>query len=170
MRLAPIPNFSGTLQRMPGGIGSPYFTLRKMRELVRQWKTYPALIQTATSIIYTTAQHDTLGEATAIFEAVRDNIRYMSDVAGIEVLATPYVTLQRGVGDCDDKATLLATLFEIIGLTTRFVIAGYSAPNVFEHVYNQVLVDGNWLDADSTESQPLGYAPPFPVALDYERL
>ena len=78
--------------------------------------------------------------------------------------------MHRQVGDCDDKSTLLATLFECAGYPTRFVLAGYTYPGVFEHIYVQVFAGGDWINADATEPQALGFAPPDPVALDFERV
>jgi hypothetical protein len=169
MFCAPLVPLSGTLRSMPGGMRAPYFTLRQMRRLVNEWKTAPEILQAATNLVFTVPSGDDWREAAALFEWVRDGVRYLRDVHGIEVLSTPGVTLQRRVGDCDDKATLLATLFEAVGLPTRFVIAGYRGPD-FEHVYLQVLIGGQWIDADATEPYPMGYAPPLPTALDFERV
>lgn len=170
MFTAPTYRLSGTLTRMPSGMAAPYATLRTMRALVRQWRTNVDLINAATSIVYLTPAKDEHAEVNAIFEWVRDNVRYMRDVHEIEVISNPWITLHRMVGDCDDKATLLATLFEIAGYPTRFVIAGYSNPGIFEHVYVQVCVGREWLDADATESASLGFSPADPVALDHERV
>jgi transglutaminase-like putative cysteine protease len=154
---------------MPGGMAAAYHTLRMMRRLVTDAKTDPRVIQSATNIIFNTPEKDDLAEASALFDYVRDYIRYTKDVNGVEVISPPWTVLQRMVGDCDDKATLLAALFEVAGLPTRFVIAGYTVPGLFEHVYLQVYILGHWIDADPTESGNLGYAPPNPVALDFER-
>jgi transglutaminase-like putative cysteine protease len=150
-------------------MAAAYHTIKMMRRLVNAAKVDPRMIQATTNVIFNTPEKDDLAEATSLFEYVRDYIRYTKDVNGVEVISPPWTVLQRMVGDCDDKATLLATMFEIAGLPTRFVIAGYSAPGFFEHVYLQVYLFGSWFDADPTEPQPLGYSPPNPVALDFER-
>lgn len=169
MRLAPTPQLAGYVSGLPGGARGAYHTLRVMRMLVAAAKIDPRVIQTATSIIFTAPPKDDIAEANAIFEWVRDSIRYTRDVHGVEVISPPLTVIQRQVGDCDDKATLLAALFEVVGIPTRFVIAGYTAPGFFEHVYVQAWLNDEWVNADATENYPLGYAPPNPVALDFER-
>lgn len=129
-----------------------------MRALVQEWRTDPAIISQAVSVIYTTPPKDTLSEIDALHAFVRDSIRYTRDVHQVETLCTPLMTLTRRVGDCDDKATLLAALAESVGYPTRFVMgdcegAGYS------HVWVQLLSDEGWVDADATEAQPLGWTP-----------
>jgi transglutaminase-like putative cysteine protease len=66
----------------------------------------------------------------ALFEYVRDHIRYIKDPVGVESVSDPYYTLARMVGDCDDQAVLLAALYESVGFPTRFVIAGYNGADV----------------------------------------
>jgi transglutaminase-like putative cysteine protease len=161
---------TGSLHGIPSGVAGQWATIRHMRELVRQWKTDPRILNAATSLIFSVPSHDDLSEVRALYEGVRDGIRYQRDVSGIETLATPLLTLQRQVGDCDDQATLLAALFESAGYPTRFVMAGYHDPRFVEHVYTQVLVNGKWLDADPTEHLNLGYSPPHPLRVEYERV
>jgi transglutaminase-like putative cysteine protease len=134
-----------------------------MRELVNACRVDPGVIQTAVGIIYLTPERADLAEVNALFCWVRDHVRYVRDVVGVETLCDPRMTLQRMVGDCDDQVTLLCSLLESVGYPTRFVMAGYNGPD-FEHVYCQVLVNGQWLDCDPTEREPIGWAPPAPVA------
>lgn len=147
---------------MPSGRAGIVFTIGAMRRLVMQSKTDPAIIQAAISVIYLQPEKDSYSEARALFEYVRDHVRYVRDVHGFETLADPRLTLRRMVGDCDDQATLLAALLESVGYATRFVVTGYvdSEP---EHVYLQTLVGDGWVDMDPTEHQAFGYAPPSPT-------
>ena len=168
MMLAPQVPISGALASLPRGARSARATVRAMRALVNAWKVYPGIINAAQSIIYLTPTKDALSELRAIFDWVQNHVRYTADVLGVEVLSNPWLTLQRQVGDCDDMATVFATLAEAVGYPTRFVLAGYEHPGYFEHVYAQVYAVGEWIDADPTERHPLGYAPPDPVALELE--
>ncbi len=145
-------------------------TLREMRRLVNEHKTDPVVLQRAVSAVYTVPQKDELAEVDAIFRFVRDSIRYVRDIVGVETLCSPDKTLERRVGDCDDQATLLATMLEAVGYPTRFVVAAYRHPRELEHVYLQVFAAGEWIDADPTEPEPLGYAPPDAVAVFHERV
>lgn len=170
MRLAPTPAWTGTLARMPNGRAGVFHTLRLMRAMVAQARTDPSIIQAAVSAVFLAPQKDEYAEAAAVFEFVRDHVRYVRDVLAIETLTDPRMTLQRMVGDCDDQVTLLAALLESVGYPTRFVVAGYSDDRNFEHVYLQTLVNGEWIDADPTEPNPFGWAPPLPLILEIERV
>jgi transglutaminase-like putative cysteine protease len=102
-------------------------------------------------------------EASALFDYVQKRIRYVKDVVGVETISDPLTTLNRMVGDCDDKATLLATLLESVGYPTRFVMAGYHG-SAYEHVYLQAFMHGHWVSMDACESQPMGWEPPDPTS------
>lgn len=147
MRLAPVVSYTGTLQAAPMGYAGAHNTLRIMREMIDKSRTDPAIIQAAHSIIFLTPERDELAEVSAIFEYVRDSIRYVADVAGVETLTAPPMVLQRRTGDCDDQTALLCALFESVGYPTRLVMAGYSSA-MFEHVYCQVFACGVWHDCD----------------------
>jgi len=154
---------------MPGGRAGAYATVRLMRRLVDDAVTDPAMLNLAVSIINFAPHMDQLAEVDALFGYVLGHIKYVRDIAGVETIADPRTTAARRVGDCDDKATLLATLFEAVGYPTRFVMAGYKSESQFEHVYLSVLVNGTWLDADATVFEGLGYAPPDAKILWHER-
>lgn len=151
----------------PTGRAGVFHTLRLMRGLVERYKTDPRIIQTAATLLFTTPERIERAEVSALFEFVRDHIRYVRDVHGVETLANPVLTLARQIGDCDDQATLLATLCEAVGYPSRFVAAAYHSED-FEHVFVQIFADGNWIDADPTERGSLGYSPPDPLLLFIE--
>lgn len=169
MFLAPTPELTAARVPTLNGAAGVFHTLRVMRAYVDASKTDPRILNAAISVIYLQSEKDAFHEARALFEYVRDTIRYVQDVVGIESLSDPITTLSRQVGDCDDQTTLLAALLESVGYPTRFVVAGYSSAD-FEHVYLQVLVNGQWIDADPTEHQPFGWAPPHPTAYYVERV
>ena len=170
MFLAPAPQLSGTLTPMAGGVRGIRQTVRTMRRLVNEAKTDPAIIQAAVSVSFLTPEKDDVSAVNSLFEWVRDAVRYVRDVNDVETLATPQITIQRMVGDCDDQSTLLAALCEAIGYPTRFVIAGYSDAHSFEHVYLQIWIRDHWVSADPTERAPLGWEPPGAMIVDYERV
>lgn len=134
-------------------------TVRIMRDMTRASRSDPAIIAAAQSIVGLQPPHDFKSEARTLFDFVRSRVRYVRDVHEVETLTAPAYVLERMCGDCDDKATLLASLYEAIGFPTRFVLAGYSG-NLFEHVYLQVLVEDSWVNADPTMNQPFGWEAP----------
>jgi transglutaminase-like putative cysteine protease len=58
----------------------------------------------------------------AIFDNVKDKIKYVSDPRGHDFWAPANTTLNVGAGDCDDKAILLSSMLEAVGGTTRVYI------------------------------------------------
>ena len=167
MFVAPTPELSAARVPAPNGSAGVAFTLSAMRAMVEQAKGDPAIIQAATSIVYLMPEHSEHAEALALFNFVRDSVRYVRDPVGLESLAYPATTLKRMVGDCDDQTTLLASLLESIGYPTRFVVAGYASRD-FEHVYLQVMVGGQWVSCDPTERHFFGWEPPDPLVIRYE--
>lgn len=165
MFLAPQPLLTATCTPISAGMRGVRQTLAAMRSLVNEGRKTIRIRQAATSAAFLTPEKDELAEVQAVFILVRDGVRYLRDIHDVETLSSPEMTLAQRVGDCDDKTTLLAALLESIGYPTRFVVAGYSQPGEVEHVYLQVFARGEWIDADATENQSLGWAPPAPVTL-----
>ncbi len=58
----------------------------------------------------------------AIFDNVKDKIKYVSDPRGHDFWAPANTTLNVGAGDCDDKAILLSSMLEAVGGTTRIYL------------------------------------------------
>jgi transglutaminase-like putative cysteine protease len=156
MRCAPYVGLTGSMVAAPSGVAGIYHTLRLMRGAIRAGKVDPRIIEAATQLIYTTPAKAEFAEVDAIYSWVRDHVRYVRDVAGVETLANPWTTFQRQSGDCDDQIALLGALLESVGYAVRLVIAAYQVPGQWEHVYLQVLANGAWIDADPTEDIPLG--------------
>lgn len=101
-------------------------------------------------------QKDFAGEAERLNNYVRDEIRYVGDINGVEVIHDPVTLLQIGAGDCDDKATLLAALLLSIGHSPRFVAVSLDGRE-FCHVWVQdQMPDGRWVDLETTEPLPFG--------------
>ncbi|TXH48429.1 MAG: transglutaminase domain-containing protein [Desulfurellales bacterium] len=160
MMLPPQVVFASTLAAAPGGRAAPFHTLRLMRDMIKRARVDPQVIQTAHSIVFLTPERAALHEIGAVFEWVRDCVRYTADVAGLETLAYPGLTLARRSGDCDDQTALLCSLLEAIGYPTRLVMAEYDSGD-WEHVYCQVLANGQWIDCDPIEREAgLGFSPP----------
>lgn len=130
-----------------------------MRRLVREGKKNLRVRQTALSIVESIPEKDHAAEVKEIHEFVRDGIRYVRDINGVETIAEPDKLLQIGAGDCDDKSVLLASLLESIGYPTRFVAIG-RFPGRFSHVLVEVNVNGKWVPLETTEQVNVGWFPP----------
>lgn len=114
-------------------------------------------------------QKDYEAEACACLNYVRDHVRYVRDIRGIETVHDPDTLLSLMAGDCDDKSILLASLLESIGHRTRFVAISY-APGVFSHVWVQDYIRGKWLDLEPTEPIQCGKRVPRGVSEIYQEV
>ena len=157
MMLAPQPFLSGRLYPLSNGLQGVRETLGAMRAEVKRGRVDPIIRQAATTLVYLTPQKCELSEVEAIFNFVRDRVRYVRDIVDVETVSSARKTLEGLIGDCDDQSVLLASLLEAVGYSTRFVVAGYNTASDVEHVYAQVFAGDQWIDADPTESHPLGW-------------
>lgn len=99
--------------------------------------------------------------AKSIYNFIKDNIRYISDVYKIETIQTPILTLLNKGGDCDDISLLASAMLESIGIKTNYVIASYSPDQSFSHIYIIVSFhDGKKLYFDGTAKKFIGYERP----------
>ncbi len=107
------------------------------------------------------APKDFAGEARRLFNFVRDEIRYIRDIDGVETLHTADWVLRLRAGDCDDKAILLAALLLSIGHTPRFKAVAFD-PGDYSHVWTQDFLGGRWVDMEPTEL--VGFGQSIPLA------
>lgn len=161
MQLANLKPYSGltsSLSNIPDGSAGIRATLEVMRSLANQFKTNLDIRTLAVGLTSQFAQKDYVSEVKALQVFVRDKIRYVKDVKGVETLQTPLVTLKMRSGDCDDKCTLLASLLESIGHPARFVAVGFQN-DVYEHVLVETRVGRGWLPLECTEPVEIGWYP-----------
>lgn len=130
-----------------------------MATIARRAKTNIEIREKALELTRYLSPKDWVGQVRALFEYVRDDIRYVHDVWGVETLHTPLQIMRQEQGDCDDKSILLAALLESIGHPARFVAASLKQ-NGFSHVFVQTRVGQKWVSLDATENVPMGWEPP----------
>jgi transglutaminase-like putative cysteine protease len=142
-------------------VASARETLKRMRLLVLDGKTQPAIRQAAMSIVRARGipPMDFLGEMRALWHWVLTRIRYTRDINNVETVHFADQILRQRAGDCDDVSILLASLLEAIGFQTRFVAVAFS-PGNFDHVLVEAEHDGAWFALDATEPKPFGWFPP----------
>lgn len=146
---------TATLTAIPSGVAGTKVTLATMKRLANQAKTQWPIRHLALCLVRHFRPKDYRAEAQAIFHYVRDAVRYVRDVDGVETIASPMQTIKTGQGDCDDKVTLLAALLLSIGHPVRFVAIGY-LPGQYDHVFLETLVDNQWQAMESTEPWEFG--------------
>lgn len=154
-----VPYAEVEIQLAPGRAGVVQ-TLHVMRELVRQYKRDAHIRATAAMAVQSIPLKSWRVEAKALFEFVRQHIRYTLDTVGHELIQTPDRLLDTRAGDCDDMAVLLASLLESIGHPTRFVAIGMQ-PGELTHVFVETKIGDVWVAADPTEQCAFGWSPEF---------
>lgn len=136
-------------------------TLVYMRNWVREYRVSAEVRQRAINILRHVPSKNWMAEAEAIRKWVASNIRYTRDIAGVETLQTPIITLNVRAGDCDDQATLVAAMLESVGFETRLVAIG-SVEGEYDHVYVEASVPGRgWLSVETTEPVQIGWQPKY---------
>lgn len=160
MSLYPSPR-PLTLGTLPAGSAGIAATLKVMVKLAREYKKDSGVRELATRLVRDLPQYDDLGEVKALHAFVRDAIRYTGDIRGVETIQTPRVTLETGVGDCDDKSLLLAALLESINRPARFVAIQLGQPR-FSHVLVETRAgkSGRWIPLETIKPVPVGWYPP----------
>lgn len=148
---------------IPSGKAGIIQTLKLMRELVKNGKKTANVRQTAVDLTSFLPSKSWGSEIGTLFRFVRDQIRFVRDINGIETLHTPDAMLELRSGDCDDKSVLLASLLEAIGHPTRFVAVGRSAGE-YEHVYVETKLGAKWIALDPSEPVEPGWEPPNMVS------
>ena len=122
---------------------------------VKEFSADPSVIQTARDVVMGVEPHDITGEVIAIYDWVKEHVRYVEDPAQDEALTTPKKMVEdiRAHGriseDCDSMSTFLATLLASIGRNVRFRLGGDHS-YALSHVWTQVELFGRWYDLDAT--------------------
>lgn len=111
---------------------------------------------------------DAQERASQALQWVQNEIRHWSVSVGANALRpqSPATVVQRGYGDCKDKALLLLTLLRALGIESRPVLAALAvrhdpaamlpAPDVFDHVIVQARLDGREHYLDPTRHAQVG--------------
>lgn len=148
---------SGLLAR-PVGREAVEQTLRVMAGSIQEARLQPTIRALAESIVKGLPQKNYRAEAEAVQIWVQDNIRYLRDPRGNELLQSPLVTLAKRQGDCDDQTALTAALLASIGQTVRLVAVAFK-PGKFAHVLTETQLGDVWTPVETTEMWPLGQGP-----------
>lgn len=149
---------TATLQAIPDGKAGTVATLKIMKEVANAGKISLPIRNLAVNLINHLPQKDYFNEVKILHRFVRDQIRYVKDIRGVETVQTPDVTLSLRSGDCDDKSVLLAAMLEAIGHPTGFVAIGFK-PDDFVHVYPITRIGTRWVSAEVTEPVEIGWTP-----------
>jgi hypothetical protein len=164
---APGP-FQFKTTRISDGMAGIYFEIKKMKEYVRDFCADPTIIEFTRSLVLSCPPKDLICEIETIHRFTRDHVRFVQDPVKHEVVSTPVRMLRevktrgRTSGDCDEIATLTATLLASIGIEPRFRFGGEGS-ELF-HVWVQADINGHglWGDLESTGYLDAGKYYAFP--------
>lgn len=114
---------------------------------------------------YGARQHDPTAALAAVFEYVRDRIRFVPDPVGTQAVQSPRATLGLGAGNCAQRATLLTAMARSIGIPAalrfRVIAANPNFPRTYSHVYVVATVRGRQVALDPTyRGNSVGYEYP----------
>jgi transglutaminase-like putative cysteine protease len=141
----PVPYFLGSI---PGGDAGVAATLQLMVSMVTEYRASPSVRMLAQSLVASCPSRDAVCQVRTVHAWVRDNIKYLPDVRNVETLQTPDYTLSMMSGDCDDSATLMASLIETLGRQSRFLAQALRGGD-FSHVSAQVLLGTRWVNLET---------------------
>jgi hypothetical protein len=146
------------------GDAAIYKTVDKMKDIIRQSSKNPYVREWAGNIVGRVEVNDKRGEASAIFNFVRDRVRYTKDPLGFEYIQTPVVLLEsisqgdRPMGDCDDQTTLSLSLLKSIGFNVAIKVVSFRENKKFGHVYGLVQIGHEWVSFDCVRpDQEMGW-------------
>lgn len=142
-----------------------------LRKLAQAGKKDPAVYEFARRAVnakcgasWCVPEKDNLAEARALFQAVRKNVRYTSDIAGVDSYQKPGHTLSLRTGDCDDYSTLACALAGSLGMPTRFKVIRTKDAPTWNHIYAQIGFPRRgprkWISFDASVDMPFGWEPP----------
>jgi transglutaminase-like putative cysteine protease len=151
------------------GDAAIYRTVDKMKSIIVESSKNPYVREWAKNIMGRIEVNNKKAEASAIFNFVRDNVRYTKDPLGFEYLQTPTYLLEdirlyqagqgdRPVGDCDDMTLLSLSLLKSIGFQVAIKVVSFSESKKFAHVYGLVQIGYDWVPFDCVRpDQDMGW-------------
>lgn len=81
------------------------------------------------------SEKDTNAEIKAIFDGMRRDVRYTSDVSGVDTYVHPRKTLEQRAGDCDDYSSLGCAALGAIGIPCRLKVVRTRDSETWNHIY-----------------------------------
>jgi transglutaminase-like putative cysteine protease len=146
---------------VPSGREGIKLTLQAMSRITREFKKDAGVREVAARLVRKIPQYDNAAAIRALHAFVRDCIRYTGDISEVETLQTPKATLELGIGDCDDKSILLASLLEAIGEKTRFIAVGFGEGSGYSHVLVEVRRGPGikWVPLETIKPVEAGWGP-----------
>jgi transglutaminase-like putative cysteine protease len=157
---SPATSSAFLVTQIPKGSAGIDATLDIMRRVARRQAFFPEVRSVAVRLVEGVGPYNTRERAERILDWVRANFSFVPDPVGVEALTVPTAHLRSIAvhgstsGDCDDVATLLATLARAVGLHARFVAASFLPTRRLHHVWTETYDQsgkssfGKWIRLD----------------------
>lgn len=140
-------------------------------EMAHRGKSEPSVVEWARQAVtkrcgntWCAAEKDTLAEVHAIYAQLRQDIRYTSDIRGLDTYANPKHTLRMKAGDCDDYASLGVAALNSIGIPARFKVIQTVDSDDWDHIYIQGATSKTnptqWVSLDASVPAQVGWEAP----------
>jgi transglutaminase-like putative cysteine protease len=157
--------------------------LASIQDLVHKSIQDPEMRKLALQITSGCAERDGECEAQAVYQYVKQNVRYTGDIApikwpsgqveGVDLYQSARRTLEFGGGDCDDQSILIATLLALNGITPRLRVMKESRGEDWSHIFPLAGLSKNnptrWVALDTTlpGEDKFGVEVPYAEAIDF---
>jgi len=144
----PVDTLSGMVRAIQGPRGEQSLLVRSMTE----------------QVIGRIQPKDYAGEITAICNWVAEKVLYTNDPLHVELVKDPQRLCEEiqaqghARGDCDDIATLIATMSLLVGRNAQLVVAGFGAKGLYSHVFARVQDPrtSEWIVCDPVAGSDVG--------------
>jgi hypothetical protein len=138
-------------------------TIDRMRDMVTLGKREFAVRKLIKQLVFACNPKDYYCYAQKAHEFCRDQVRYVFDPSGVELIENPARILESRVADCDSIVILMASLCEQMGFPCRFVTikADSKRPDSYSHVFLEVKIPNQgWVASDPTQpNRAFGWSP-----------
>jgi hypothetical protein len=121
--------------------------INAIRDRIRKGRVDPKVIAWARSQVtkrcpgkpggWCVGEKDTTAEIHAIFHGMRRDVRYTSDVMGVDTYVHPRKTLEQKAGDCDDYSSLGCSALMSVGIPCRLKVIRTTDSQTWNHIYIQ---------------------------------
>jgi len=130
-------------------------------KMIKAGKANPDIRKLVSKILHDRSVEgkDWNGEVEAVFEWVRENVRYTRDTEGLDTYTEPLKTVDLGIGDCDDLSILLGSMLGAIGYPSKLKVVSMTGDG-WDHVYPLIgmppFAPAKWIALDASIELPLG--------------
>jgi hypothetical protein len=99
-----------------------------------------------------------------LFKNLRRDVRYTSDIMGVDTYQKPGHTLALGTADCDDYSSLTCASLLSVGIPCRYKVIRTKDARDWNHIYAQAgfprANPTQWVSMDSSVNMPFGWEAP----------